>query len=233
MKYKELKIAENQKVEIEYSKIKNDDFLVKSTVFNVGHGKINDTEILHSIANDSSNEEYHLKTEEEAIKKCEEIYRKWQDIPSCSGGYSNEGTADLIVYIPNNRKDIDDIIANFILDVKGQMAYKGYLKIKEDDYGNDKQYWKELLKKIPYKEVSTNHFAVNLWIPGYLNNEVEISKYFLNIDKVIKSINENKKGWGRVICPNCGEEKFEYSAQNDRADGLCRNNCGFRIHTYI
>lgn len=171
-----------------------------------------------------------MKNEESKIEKDKEQ----KDVPNFSGTCSNEGTLSLTIYVPINQKDADEVFASFLLRAKEHMIEKGFISIDKEGYGKNIEYWKNLLKegKIIHEKVSTNHFNINIWMPGYLNTEEEVNKYLSNIDRLVESIKNDNKKWGKTICPNCGNEQFEYSAQNNRIEGLCRANCGFRVYSY-
>lgn len=101
------------------------------------------------------------------------------------------------------------------------------------EYGKTRQYWEKLLNegKIHYKETSAGRITTNLWVQGYLNNKEQVNKYVRDVRDVLDTIEATKRTGGRVVCPVCGKENFEFHVNGDtNINGLCRA-CGFHVHT--
>ncbi len=101
------------------------------------------------------------------------------------------------------------------------------------EYGKTRQYWEKLLNegKIHYKETSAGRITTNLWVEGYLRDREQVNKYVRNVKDVLDAIDATKRANGRVICPVCQKENFEFYVNADtNTNGICRA-CGFYIHT--
>jgi len=101
------------------------------------------------------------------------------------------------------------------------------------EYGKTRQYWEKLLNegKIHYKETSAGRITTNLWVQGYLNDREQVNKYVRNVRYVLETINATRRADGRVVCPVCNEERFEFYVNgNSNINGLCRA-CSFYVHT--
>ncbi len=100
-------------------------------------------------------------------------------------------------------------------------------------YGKTRQYWEKLLNegKILYKETSAGRITTNLWVDGYLNDRENVNKYVRDVKTVLDTIDKTERTRGRVICPVCNEERFEFNKNgDDYINGICRA-CGFYVHT--
>ena len=122
------------------------------------------------------------------------------------------------------------------MESQGFIPYNATLMSSGDvarEYGKTRQYWEKLLTegKIHYKETSAGRITTNLWVQGYLNDRDQVNKYVRNVKDVLEIIEGTKKTHGKVVCPVCNEEKFEFYSNSDvYTNGVCRS-CGFYVHT--
>jgi hypothetical protein len=176
--------------------------------------------------------------------KRENISKKfhWQALAS-SGG-----TLQLSLYFPD-LKELDKdkkekALASALTSCHKFMLSKGYIPPEANfmspsdvakEYGKTRQYWEKLINegKIPYKETSAGRITTDLWVQGYLDNREAVDEYTRNCNRVIQSILSQKRNQGRIECPKCGKLTFDYNVNINNINGLCRAECGFRIHTII
>ncbi len=158
---------------------------------------------------------------------------------------SSEGILELSLYFPNKnitKEEKEEALALALVQSKSFMLSKGYLLPNAhfmsssdiaEKHGHTRQYWEKLLKegKIPYKETSAGRITTDLWVQGYLNNKEKVDEYIRERNKVISTIQKENRKRGQVKCPHCGEHKFDYNINAHNINGLCRADCGFRIHT--
>ncbi|MGC9602394.1 MAG: hypothetical protein ABSE76_01475 [Minisyncoccia bacterium] len=139
------------------------------------------------------------------------------------------------------KKQKEALLAEGLKEIYKHMEHQGYIPFNARlmssrdiaaTYGNSRQYWEKLLNegKILYKETSAGRITTDLWVKGYLGNRDEINGYVLNVRSVFKTIEESGKKSGRVMCPVCKAEKFEYFVNYSHTNGICRA-CGFRVHS--
>lgn len=143
-----------------------------------------------------------------------------------------------------SKKDKEDALAHGLDECYKNMEQQGYiphharLMSSRDiakEYGKSRQYWEKLLSegKILYKETSAGRITTNLWIAGYLGNKEEVDQYVKDVRTVRETIDESEKKNGAVVCPVCGQHRFEFHVNaNFNTNGVCRS-CGFHIHTTI
>ena len=157
----------------------------------------------------------------------------------------SEGFLALDLYFPNKnitKEEKEIAIASALAQSRDFMLSKGYLfpdtsfmssSDLANEHGHTRQYWEKLLKegKIPYKETAAGRITTDLWVQGYLKNKEQVDKHVRNRKKVISLIQKGGKKMGVVECPQCKEEKFDYAVNTNNINGICRANCGFRIHT--
>jgi len=140
------------------------------------------------------------------------------------------------------KEDKERVLADGICVCAKSMQEKGYipydaLVMSSGDlarnYGKSRQYWEKLLNegKIHYKETAAGRITTNLWVQGYLSDRENVNKYVRDVKTVLESITVTNISFGRVVCPVCNEERFEYAVNgDDNINGICRA-CGFHIHT--
>jgi murein tripeptide amidase MpaA len=122
------------------------------------------------------------------------------------------------------------------MEAQGFIPHNALLMSSGDiarEYGKTRQYWEKLLNegKIHYKETSAGRITTNLWVKGYLDNREKVNKYVRDVNTVLDTISATKRTNGRVLCPVCREEKFEFGTnREDYTNGICRA-CGFYVHT--
>lgn len=160
---------------------------------------------------------------------------------------SSEGTLSLSLYFPNKnvtKEQKQMALAESLRQNREAMLSSGYLPPDSrfmsssdvsNQHGHTRQYWEKLLNegKIPYKETSAGRITTDLWVQGYLNNREEVDEYIRNRNKIIEIILAQKKKSGRVECPSCGKNEFDYAVNINSANGICRAGCGFRVNTTI
>lgn len=119
---------------------------------------------------------------------------------------------------------------------RGYIAHDTQIMSSSDiakEYGKTRQYWEKLLNegKIHYRETSAGRITTNLWVQGYLNDREQVNKYTRNVKEVLLTIDATGRVNGRVVCPVCSEEHFEFCVNVDaNINGICRA-CNFYVHT--
>lgn len=122
------------------------------------------------------------------------------------------------------------------MEEHGYIPYKARLMSSRDladQYGKTRQYWEKLLNegKILYKETSAGRITTNLWVEGYLGDPEKVNGYVKNVRTVLGYIKDLGKKSGSVLCPVCGENRFEFFVNvNSNTNGVCRA-CSFHVHT--
>lgn len=122
------------------------------------------------------------------------------------------------------------------MEIQGFIPHNALLMSSGDvarEYGKTRQYWEKLLNegKIHYKETSAGRITTNLWVQGYLEDREQVNKYVRNVRDVLEMIDATKRTGGRVVCPVCSKENFEFYINGDtNTNGICRA-CGFYVHT--
>ncbi len=150
---------------------------------------------------------------------------------SLSLGYEGELT----------KKQKEKLLAHGLKEAHAHMEQNGYIPFNArllsssdiaQEYGNTRQYWEKLLNegKILYKETSAGRITTDLWVKGYLGNRDEVNKYVRDVRTLLEAVNVSEKKNGKILCPLCDEEKFEYHLNYANMNGICRN-CGFYVHT--
>lgn len=159
-------------------------------------------------------------------------------------GTSSGGTLSLFVDFKGNftKEEKEIALADSIGTCTEMMQKKGYIPYNSSimssgdlahNYGKTRQYWEKLLNegKIHYKETSAGRITTDLWVQGYLDDKENVNKYVNYVKIVLQRIDLDKKSYGRIICPVCEKEKFEYAVNGDtNINGICRE-CGFHVHT--
>ena len=172
--------------------------------------------------------------------KKEEMPRKFYWHAMTSSG----GTLSLEVNIKEakEREEKIKVIAEGIKESTKFMEEHGYIPHKArlmssrdlaNAYGKTRQYWEKLLNegKILYKETSAGRITTNLWVEGYLGDPEKVNKYIKDVRIVLGYIKDLDKRSGSVLCPVCGENRFEFHVNvNSNTNGICRV-CGFHVHT--
>lgn len=129
------------------------------------------------------------------------------------------------------------VLAEALVNAHNHMLKEGYLIMSPSDvaerYGKTRQYWEKLLKegKIQYQQTSAGMITSDLWIKAYLNNKEGVDEYVRLQNRVLESIKETKRNYGKVVCPKCKELDFDFSVNPNNVNGICRARCGFRINT--
>jgi hypothetical protein len=167
---------------------------------------------------------------------------------SSHGIIDSEGNLSLSLHFPNNnltQEQEEKVFADHLAKYANAMLQRGYLPPNSrlmspsdiaDEYGKSRQYWEKLLKqdKIPYKKTSAGMITCDLWVQGYLNNKKKVDEYILNRNTAVRLIKESKTTHGKIKCPSCQEERFDFNVNaSGNMNGLCRSGCGFRINTTI
>jgi hypothetical protein len=141
-----------------------------------------------------------------------------------------------------SKAEKEGALAESLRNVYQFMEQQGYLprdarfmssRDISEEHGKSRQYWEKLLNegKILYKETSAGRITTDLWVSGYLGNKEEVDKYVKDVQIVLQSIHVEKRRNGSVICPVCGEKKFEFAVNgNGNTNGVCRA-CSFYVHT--
>lgn len=143
-----------------------------------------------------------------------------------------------------NKKQKEKLLATGLDAAYKHMEERGYIPFNArlmsskdiaDTYGNTRQYWEKLLNegKILYRdEASAGRITTDLWVNGYIRNKDEVNKYVRDVRSVLKIIADSGKKNGRVMCPVCNEDHFEYYINPNQTNGICRA-CGFYVHTTV
>ena len=160
----------------------------------------------------------------------------WSAMTSSGGTLS----LDLGITGAATKAQKESMLAEALKDAQLSMEQQGYipgnarLMSPRDiaaEYGNTRQYWEKLLNegKILYKETSAGRITTNLWVRGYLGNREEVNEYVRSVRNVLKTIDRFGKKNGRILCPVCDEERFEFYVNYAHVSGVCRG-CGFYVH---
>lgn len=157
---------------------------------------------------------------------------------------SSGGTLSLALDLEGEftKEEKESALAEGIRACAEKMEEQGYIphhaKIMSSgdmahEYGKTRQYWEKLLNegKIHYKETSAGKITTNLWVEGYLKDREQVNKYARNVRDVLAAIDSTHGTHGRIMCPVCNEERFEFHVNaNIYTNGVCRA-CGFYVHT--
>jgi hypothetical protein len=163
------------------------------------------------------------------------------------GNVSSEGTASLDIFFPDSEPTNEEkigVLANTLADAATYMLQQGYLPPESrlmssrdvaSEFGHTRQYWEKLLNedKIPFKETAAGRITCDIWVQGYLDNKERVDEYVRNRNKAVRVIEETGKRHGKIACPRCKQEAFDYHINTASINGLCRAGCGFRIHTTV
>lgn len=156
---------------------------------------------------------------------------------------SSGGTLSLNLTVEGeaSKADKETFLAEGIWQCREAMEEDGYIPHQArlmssrdiaSEYGKSRQYWEKLLRegKIRYKETSAGRITTDLWINGYLGNKEEVDRYVRYVRIALKYIADSERRNGSVVCPACGESRFEYFVNfGGNTNGICRN-CSFHIH---
>jgi hypothetical protein len=160
---------------------------------------------------------------------------------------SSEGTLSLDLHFPDKgvtKEQKETALAESLRQNRAEMLRMGYLPPDSrwmssrdiaEEYGHTRQYWEKLINegKIPYKETAAGRITTDLWVQGYLDNKEKVDEYVRNRNKIVSTILSQKSKMGKARCPKCGEEEFTYAVNTHSMNGICRAQCGFRVHTTV
>ncbi|MFH1472915.1 MAG: hypothetical protein ABIF06_00675 [bacterium] len=163
---------------------------------------------------------------------------------SYTGHVSSGGTASLHLYFPDaeNNEQKKKALAHALAEIHPFMLSKGYIPPGAElmsptdlanKYGHTRQYWSKLLDegKIHYKDTSSGRITCDIWVEGYLGNREAVDAYVKRVNQITQGVKESDKKSGRIICPSCGKEAFDYFVNVNNINGVCRAGCGFQVNT--